>query len=659
MPEQLGRYKITRQLGAGGMGVVYLAEDTVLGRPVALKTLRILEGIDPNARQSFAERFLQEARIVAQMDHPGIVPVYDFGYEGELAYFVLEYVSGTTLSERLEKGPRLDRVTASRILNEAAAALDYAHSRGVIHRDVKPANILLRDDGRVKVADFGIAKLSGAKTMTATGMMMGTVEYMSPEQIRGEAIDGRTDQFSLAVVAYQMITGARPFESNSAISLAHKIAYDQPSPASAATQGLAPIVDRVLAQALDKQPAVRFTTCSEFTRQLEQAWGGVPVTAAVTQIGTREAVGPTFIGHSAMTLPVAAPVPPGHAKKLIWGLAALLAAAVAGIFALVERTPKPVTVTSAPIPTTRPAAVPAPVAKPSPVEVASSGTPPPPPHRTEPTPPPTPKEKRVEEAAPEAEDTSQEPTEDAGEAVPVPVLETRAAAGIPRAMYRLGEAYQKGRDVPRNYATARQWYEKAAAKNFRGAMVAIGDLYFKGLGVPKDYGQARQWYEKAAAAGYREATLRIGDMYLKGAGVPVDYAKARHWYEDGAEKGLRAAMDRIGDLYYRGLGVPQDYAQAKQWYEKAARLGFPIAYVHLGRLYRAGDGVARDCPAARDSYAKAAALNNNSTAMFLLGQLYSEGCPHFPVNKELAREWYTKAADAGNGQAKEMLHRER
>jgi serine/threonine-protein kinase len=664
MPQQLGRYKITRQLGSGGMGVVYLAEDTVLGRPVALKTLRILEGIEPSAQQGFAERFLQEARIIAQMDHPGIVAVYDFGYEGEIAYLVLEYVSGSNLAQRLEQGGRLDPATGARILREAGEALDYAHGRGVIHRDVKPANLLLRDDGRVKVADFGIAKLSGAKTMTATGMMLGTVEYMSPEQIRGEPMDGRTDQFSLAVVAYQMITGTRPFQSNSAISLAHKIAYDQPAPASAAMQGLAPEVDRVLAQALDKQPAVRFATCAEFARQLELAWRGAafsaaatapvmtpvtvpvatPVTAPVTQVQAREASAPA----------------PRPGKKLLGGLAALLIAAIGVIFALVERSPKaPAAGVSAPVAAVPPSDVPPPAAtkKAPPRRTAAAPTvasAPAAPLTSAPVreQPPT----ETADASSEQDDPAEESTTGSSEGAPLSQIQSRAAKGIPRAMFNLGVAYEKGRGVPRDFATARDWYEKAAAKNHRGAMVALGDLYFKGLGVSKDYTQAKNWYQKAAMAGYREATVRVGDMHLKGEGVPVDFALARHWYEDGAERGSRAAMDRLGDLYYRGSGVPQNYALAKEWYEKSARLGFGLAYFHLARLYRDGDGVARDCNTARDWYAKAAA-NNNNVAMYNLGQLYSQGCPGFPANKSMANDWYTKAADAGNRQAQEMLHR--
>ena len=276
MLEQLGRYRITGRLGAGGMGVVYLAEDTVLGRRVALKTVRLLEGADPNSKQDLTERFLREARIVAQMDHPGIVAVFDFGHEGETAYLVLEFVAGSNLANRMEQPPKLDRATGARVLLDAASALDYAHKRGVVHRDVKPANLLLTEDGRVKVADFGIAKLSGSTTMTATGMLMGTVEYMSPEQIRGETVDGRSDQYSLAVVAYQLVTGKRPFQADSTITLAHMIVYEQPTPASAANQS-APVtlnVDRVLARALHKQPAARYATCSDFVRDLELAWVG-------------------------------------------------------------------------------------------------------------------------------------------------------------------------------------------------------------------------------------------------------------------------------------------------------------------------------------------------------------------------------------------------
>lgn len=667
MLQQLGRYRITGQLGAGGMGVVYLAEDTVLGRRVALKTVRLMEGADPASHHDLAERFLREARIVAQMDHRGIVAVYDFGYEGETAYLVLEYVAGSNLANRLELPPKLDRAACTQVLYEAASALDYAHKRGVVHRDIKPANLLLTEDGRVKVADFGIAKLSGSTTMTATGMLMGTVEYMSPEQIRGETVDGRSDQYSLAVVAYQLVTGKRPFQADSAITLAHMIVYEQPAPASTATQGAMVTLnlDRVLARALNKQPAARFATCTEFVRELEQAWaGGV---SPVTHTGA-----PTISGASIETAPLKMPpakTAPGPEAVSAAGPPPLASAPGA------PAVPPPLPVSTPavppvppPLPVSAPAVPQAPPAMPSPAApvrstnwiwvaaavlvvlagagalalvklgpsllraIAPASSTPVASNEPAPASP-----KVVPQSTPEA--TPQPPAQTQTPPVQAPATVRRDASTT---------TPKTGRDEARN--AARDALEKKAGTGDIRSMVEAGDASAAG----GDYARAKQWYEKAAAKADAGAMSRLGDLYLKGNGVPQDYTVARSWYEQAAAKDFREAMDRLGELYYQGLGVPRDYGMAKQWYEKAAKRNFPLAFIHMARLYRFGNGVAQDCDVARDWYEEAAAANDN-TAMLMLGDLYAKGCIGFRDDREKAREWYKKAAQAGNELANEKL----
>ncbi len=678
MLQQLGRYRITGRLGTGGMGVVYLAEDTVLARRVALKTVRLLEGADPNSKQELTERFLREARIVAQMDHPGIVSVYDFGYEGETAYLVLEYVAGSNLSSRLEQTPKLDGAFCARVLLEAASALDYAHKRGVVHRDVKPANLLLTEDARVKVADFGIAKLSGSTTMTATGMLMGTVEYMSPEQIRGETVDGRSDQYSLAVVAYQLVTGKRPFQADSAITLAHMIVYEQPAPASA-INAVALSVDRVLARALHKQPASRYATCTEFIRELELAWVGTAspgtgpaaphVSAASMETLPMEmqppratppapkadVAGPQQAPPAPQVLPpplptapaasLPAPLPAGAAPKSsmkwIWVAAAAVFVVVggAGIFALVQFGPSLLRSTLTPanpaVGSSQSAVTPQKAASESgaasiPQQPVQAGTateqtqppqaqlPPTQPAQTTPSKMTTRRRATPEEQRAESDEASGASAKASGAQVAPSALEQQAAAGDVRSMVQTGDAFLAGHGGAPDYQKAHQWYTKAAEKGDAGAMARLGDLYLKGLGVPQDYGTARGFYQQAATKDFREA------------------------------------MDRLGEMYDRGLGVPRNYGAARQWYEKAAQRGFPLAFFHLAQLYRSGSGVPQDCDVARDWYEEAANASNN-TAMLALGDLYSEGCVGFRDDREKAREWYTKAAQAGNEQAKEKL----
>jgi serine/threonine-protein kinase len=203
MQEQIGRYTVRNQLGRGAMGVVYLAEDTLLNRQVAIKTIDL--GVeDPSEREFLRNRLLRDARAAAVLSHPNIVSVHDVLQAGDTACVVMEYVCGESLAARLRSGLRLEPEAIVRILRQMASALDYTHSRGVIHRDVKPGNVMIDTGGTAKIMDFGIARLSDTRTVTPTGMVMGTVEYMAPEQVKGETVDGRADQFSLAAVAYQM-----------------------------------------------------------------------------------------------------------------------------------------------------------------------------------------------------------------------------------------------------------------------------------------------------------------------------------------------------------------------------------------------------------------------------------------------------------------------
>ena len=581
MQEQLGRYRLISQLGAGGMGVVYLAEDTLLARRVAVKTLRLFEGIDAAARDSLTQRFLHEARIVAQMDHPGIVAVYDFGHEGEAAFLVLEYVPGTNLAAHLERGSGPDAAFAMRILRETAAALDYAHSRGVVHRDVKPANLLLREDGQVKVADFGIAKLAGATAMTATGTVLGTVEYMSPEQIRAEPVDARSDQFSLAVVAYHLLTGRRLFQSDSAVSLAHMIAYEEPVAPSTANPALAASVDPVLRRALAKKPADRYATCADFVRELEQALAGASHAAAAA--GAMK----TSASTAALppTAPLTAPVPPAPVNEsnagrrkpwlLAFGAIGLLIAG-AGIVLVQKRTParQETAAPADPSPKTV-ARSDAAAADTKPVETPSLPRHPPRPPPAKVSEPDTPIPEAVEPAA-------DEPDAATLQQLSLPELEQRARAGYPVAMTRLGDLYFQGRGVPQNYDTARQWYQKAADKGLRSAMGRMGELSLRGLGVPKDPIVARQWYEKAAAKGFPPAFNQLGRLYRDGHGVAPDCRMARQWFERAAAVNNPIGMDLLGQLYEKGCpGFPPNKALARQWFEKAARQGNPDARARI------------------------------------------------------------------------------
>jgi TonB family protein len=288
MMQRLGPYEIVAELGRGGMGVVYQGFDPLIRRSVAIKTLRLYDA-PPAERALLEDRLAREAQSAGRLSHPNIVTIHQIGYEqpengDRLAYIVMEYVAGQTLAARLTQTPPLDREAILNILAQTADALDYAHSQGVIHRDIKPANLLLSQDGRtVKVADFGIAKVT-SQSVTQTGAMLGSPYYMAPEQIRAEALDGRADQFSLAVVAFEMLSGQRPFTADTPSALVYQIAHQETPTASLLRAGLPQATVQVIRTAMAKQPAGRYATCRQMIAALRDSFHVpfAPVPAART-----------------------------------------------------------------------------------------------------------------------------------------------------------------------------------------------------------------------------------------------------------------------------------------------------------------------------------------------------------------------------------------
>lgn len=265
--ERLGRYQLISEVGRGGMGIVYRAIDPVLQRTVALKTVRLIEFDDPDERRIHCERLLREARAAAILSHLGIVTIYQIDEQDGIPYIAMEFVEGPTLAKLLKKEPIPKRIHVFNILRQVADALDYAHKQGIVHRDIKPDNIMIQQGGVVKITDFGIAK-AAASARTQTGMQLGTPFYMSPEQILGQAVDGRTDQYSLAVVAHQMLTGECPFQADSLPTLIYRILREDPEPDSPRLVNLGPKMNVALRKALSKQRENRFASCTEFVQAL-------------------------------------------------------------------------------------------------------------------------------------------------------------------------------------------------------------------------------------------------------------------------------------------------------------------------------------------------------------------------------------------------------
>src|SRR6187397_2858239 len=276
----IGKYEIRRELGRGAMGVVYEAYDPMIKRIVALKTIRVDQLVGENA-ESVIARFRREAQAAGRLNHPNIVSIYDIGEETGTWYIAMEYVQGRELKDYFEANERFSPADIVKIMTQILDALGYSHKLGVIHRDIKPANVILLTGGGVKVADFGIAHIESSN-MTQVGTVMGTPSYMSPEQIMGLPIDGRSDLFSAGVILYQFLTGERPFSGSSTVTM-HKVLEEDPLPPSRFNLQVPGTMDAIVRKALAKRPDERYQTAEEFAAALQGALSRHPPPGAAEE----------------------------------------------------------------------------------------------------------------------------------------------------------------------------------------------------------------------------------------------------------------------------------------------------------------------------------------------------------------------------------------
>jgi serine/threonine-protein kinase len=448
----VGRYRIVKFLGAGAMGEVYLAEDPQIDRRLAIKTVRLVGR--PQEIEDRKKRLLREARAAGRLLHPNIVTLFDAGEAEGLLYLAFEFVEGTDLAARLDGGERLSLRETLRVARQAADALDYAHGQGIVHRDIKPSNILLDRAGRVKVADFGIAKMAGQSTeLTMAGSVMGSPQYLSPEQIRGEDLDGRSDLFSLGVVLYEILSGQRPFDGDTITTLVYQILHKDPPPVSE-LRAVPPRLEELLRRMLAKDRGERIATAGEAARELAAIEAELADDTLSAPVGTapleatyvlpRKTTGatavpppPPAVRSTRGTVPASpettpsfppppppVPAPPGAAvaagskRSLLWIpiAAALLIAALAGAWYLKSQlrpAAEPAAQTAQAVPPAAPASVPAgAVGSAAPVQQQPAS---PPPVTTAPAPgvrqePPPAETKRPEHAGSQTAAPPQEPT---------------------------------------------------------------------------------------------------------------------------------------------------------------------------------------------------------------------------------------------------------
>jgi serine/threonine-protein kinase len=297
-PAAIGRYRILGELGRGAMGLVYKAEDTTLGRIVAVKTIELAFAVEPEQRAEFEARFMAEARIAARLSHPGIVVCHDVGKDAEtgLLYIVLEHLEGSSLADSARPGSLLPTLQAVAIVAKIARALHYAHAHGVVHRDMKPANVIVLPPGDPKILDFGVAKLEGAQ-LTAAGQFFGSPLYMSPEQALARPVDARSDLFSLGSILYALLTGSHPFAAESIPIILTRIVGEDPPRPTRARPGLPESLDYVTARALAKSAGHRYASGQQMAEDLKDVAAGreprhratwVPDTGSHTMAGGAE-----------------------------------------------------------------------------------------------------------------------------------------------------------------------------------------------------------------------------------------------------------------------------------------------------------------------------------------------------------------------------------
>ena len=274
MIKQLGRYVVIGELGQGAMGVVYKAKDPLIDRVVAIKTINL--GLATDEKEEYEGRFYQEAKAAGRLNHPNIVTIYDVGKSGDVAYIAMEFLEGRELRDVLKEGTLLPVEQVLNIVAQVAEGLAYAHAHDIIHRDVKPSNIMVIRDGNVKITDFGIARMASSSVRTQTGMVLGSPKYMSPEQVMGKTIDQRSDIFSLGVMLYEMLTGQAPFDGENVNAIMYQTLNALTPPPSTLNPSVPEMVNFIVAKALAKKVEDRYQNAKDFADDLRTCCDAMP-----------------------------------------------------------------------------------------------------------------------------------------------------------------------------------------------------------------------------------------------------------------------------------------------------------------------------------------------------------------------------------------------
>ncbi len=640
---EMGKYRIIRSLGQGGFGMTYLAEIIESGEKVVIKenlptfcacrdtSSLVVTATNPHDElqeyNKLLTRFVEEARLLAQLDHPNIVKVLGAFEALGTAYYVMPWVGGKELHKAAPAPAAMTEEWLLPILRTMLGALGYLHGRNIYHRDVKPANILLTDDGTPILIDFGTAR---AIISDRSATHVGSPGYSPIEQITAKGKRGPwTDVYSLGATCYRLITGERPPEATE--RLAEEEDPLRPLATRAELRGrFSPAFLAGIDKALSIRAKGRWQTTAEWLATL-------PAPSTDT---TREE--PPSRSVSTTPIKVRNTPQPTRRKGAFVPLfcVLLLGALGAGGYLLYEHGQ----------------------------DVAEQRL------RDEQAARQEAERKAREE---EAERKAKEEAERKRQAEAdysmgcnyyfgqngysidydkaVGYFRKAAEQGHAGAQYNLGVCYKSGRGVTQDYNEAVRWYRKAAEQGQAGAQCNLGVCYRNGQGVTQDYNEAVRWYRKAAEQGQADAQNNLGLCYANGRGVTKDYNEAVRWYRKAAEQGNAGAQNNLGWCYRNGWGVTQDYQEAVRWYRKAAEQGNDDAQNNLGVCYENGRGVTKDYNEAVRLYRKSAE-QGNARAQCNLGGCYANGRGVTQDYQEAVR-WYRKAAQQGHTMAQDNLRR--
>lgn len=682
--EQIDQFQLDEFIAKGSMGLVFKARDTILKRTVALKLISRTEDITPAMAVS-RNRLIKEAQAAARLLHDNIVTVFCYGETETFQYIAMEYIVGTTLAQVLNQRGLLPVEEALPIFDQILVALEAASREQITHRDIKPANIMITEGGRVKVMDFGIAKLEAldSYSSTATGVVLGTPYYMSPEQIRGQKVDIRSDLFALGAMLYEVLTGVRPFEADTLATLVYKILQEEPTLPTALNEHFPKGLEKIILRALAKDSGKRYQTPGEM-RQALHAFPGqgeadeelavdtltdsTRVMPESHQPSQPSAVEPRDLASSPASESGTRHQSTGEMRQTLPALPQQdKADEELGVETLIVPTPaipeshqpsqpsaaEPVGVELSHTPSAEevlPSPPDIPVQIPSPADRIS--------------PPKTTKRSRalgmtiglvalvvigliVYMVELRRKPDISPATLDLGKTVPGQPEPQMPTSKDGRPTEEIGQS--AGKDQKETALQPPGVTEPSSAE----AQYETGRRYAYGDGVKRDHREALKWYRLAADQGYARAQNALGVMYAMGAGVATNYQEAVRWYRLAADQNYAEAQGNVGFMYENGLGVEKDHREASRWYRNAAEQGEVKAQAALGRMYETGLGVGKDYQEAAKWY-RLAANQGHARAQNNLGVLYRNGYG-VEKNQQQALIWYRKAAEQGYAIAQSNL----